>query len=235
MRVMILAAGRGERMRPLTDHTPKPLLAVGGKPLIVWHLERLAQAGLRDVVVNHAWLGEHIERALGDGSRWGVRIRYSAEGQALETAGGIAQALPLLGPAPFLVMNGDIWCDWNPALAHAIPDEMGRAQADAWLLLTDNPPQHPQGDFALQPDGRAADGGQERLTFTGIGIYRPELFAGLAAGEPAALAPLLRLSMARGAVRASRHAGRWVDVGTPQRLHALDTELGAGTDPASGA
>ncbi|WP_019936889.1 N-acetylmuramate alpha-1-phosphate uridylyltransferase MurU [Bordetella sp. FB-8] len=235
MRVMILAAGRGERMRPLTDHTPKPLLAVGGKPLIVWHLERLAQAGLRDVVVNHAWLGERIEQALGDGSRWGVDIRYSAEGRALETAGGIAQALPLLGPAPFLVMNGDIWCDWNPAQAEPIRGEMDQAQADAWLLLTDNPPQHPQGDFSLRPDGRAADAGRDRLTFTGIGIYRPELFAGLAAGKPAALAPLLRLSMARGAVRASRHAGRWVDVGTPQRLQALDAELRAGADCGPGA
>jgi MurNAc alpha-1-phosphate uridylyltransferase len=230
MRAMILAAGRGERMRPLTDRTPKPLLAVGGKPLIVWHLERLAQAGLREVVVNHAWLGERIVQALGDGSRWGVRIRYSAEGQALETAGGIVQALPLLGSDPFLVVNGDIWCDWDPAQAPAALRDMG--EADAWLLLVDNPPQHPQGDFALRPDGCAADEGPAKLTFAGIGIYRPALFAGLEPGRPAPLAPLLRQAMARGAVRAGRHAGRWVDVGTPQRLQALDAELGA--DPGSG-
>lgn len=232
MRAMILAAGRGERMRPLTDHTPKPLLAVGGKPLIAWHLERLAQAGLHDIVVNHAWLGERIVQALGDGSRWGVRIRYSAEGRALETAGGIVQALPLLGTDPFLVVNGDIWCDWDPALSGAALREMDQAHADAWLLLADNPPQHPQGDFALLSDGRAAVEGQARLTFTGIGLYRPQLFAGLACGHPAPLAPLLRQAMARGAVRAGRHTGRWVDVGTPQRLQALDAELGAG--PGSG-
>ena len=234
MRAMILAAGRGERMRPLTDRTPKPLLSVGGKPLIVWHLERLAQAGLRDVVINHAWLGERIEQALGDGSRWGMRIRYSAEGQALETAGGIVQALPLLGSDPFLVVNGDIWCDWDPAQAHAALRDMDAARADAWLLLVDNPPQHPQGDFALLPDGRAAGEGSDKLTFAGIGVYRPELFDGLASGRPAPLAPLLRQAMARGAVRADRHAGRWVDVGTPQRLQALDAELGADSGSGQG-
>lgn len=232
MRAMILAAGRGERMRPLTDHTPKPLLAAGGKPLIVWHLERLAQAGLREIVVNHAWLGERIVQALGDGSRWGVRIRYSAESQALETAGGIVQALPLLGSDPFLVVNGDIWCDWDPAQARAALRDMG--QADAWLLLVDNPPQHPQGDFALLPDGRAAGEGQAKLTFSGIGIYRPALFAGFEPGRPAPLAPLLRQAMACGAVRAGRHTGRWVDVGTPQRLQALNAELSADPGPGPG-
>ena len=228
MKAMILAAGRGERMRPLTDHTPKPLLAVGGKPLIAWHLERLARAGLDEVVINHAWLGERIVQALGDGSRWGTRIHYSAEGQALETAGGIVQALPLLGTEPFLVINGDIWCDWDPALAQAALRDMDQAQAGAWLLLADNPPQHPEGDFALLPDGRAASDGDARLTFAGIGVYRPELFTGLVPGQAAALAPLLRQAMARGAVLASRHAGHWVDVGTPQRLQALDAELGGG-------
>jgi MurNAc alpha-1-phosphate uridylyltransferase len=222
---MILAAGRGERMRPLTDSAPKPLLEVGGKPLIAWHLERLAQAGLRDVVINHAWLGERIVAALGDGSRWGMRIRYSAEPQALETAGGIVQALPLLGAAPFLVINGDIWCDWNPSRARDALRRLDETGADAWLLLVDNPPQHPRGDFALLADGRAADAGISRLTFAGIGVYRPALFDGLAAGRPAPLAPLLRQAMARGAVQAHRHAGRWVDVGTPERLRALDAEL----------
>ncbi|HEY0295058.1 MAG TPA: nucleotidyltransferase family protein [Bordetella sp.] len=226
MQAMILAAGRGERMRPLTDHTPKPLLPVGGKPLIVWHLERLARAGLHDVVINHAWLGERIVEALGDGSRWDTRIRYSAEGQALETAGGIVQALPMLGAEPFLVINGDIWCDWDPAQARAARQRLDASGADAWLLLVGNPPQHPLGDFALQPDGRAAEEGQARLTFSGIGVYRPALFAGLVAGQAAPLAPLLRQAMARGAVQAVRHGGRWVDVGTPQRLQALDAELG---------
>ncbi|MGN6581736.1 MAG: N-acetylmuramate alpha-1-phosphate uridylyltransferase MurU [Bordetella sp.] len=234
MRAMILAAGRGERMRPLTDHTPKPLLTVGGKPLIVWHLERLAQAGLRDVVINHAWLGDRIVEELGDGSRWDLRIRYSAEDPALETAGGIVQALPWLGADPFLVINGDIWCDWDPARSDMARRDMDRTHADAWLLLVDNPPQHPQGDFALQPDGRAADDGPAKLTFSGIGIYRPGLFAGLASGRPAPLAPLLRQAMARGAVRAERHAGRWVDVGTPQRLQALDAALGTDPNPESG-
>jgi MurNAc alpha-1-phosphate uridylyltransferase len=222
---MILAAGRGERMRPLTDHTPKPLLPVGGKPLIVWHLERLARAGLSEVVINLAWLGQRIVQELGDGSPWGVRIQYSAEGQALETAGGIARALPLLGTEPFLVINGDIWCDWDPALAQTAKQRMDDTAADAWLLLVDNPPQHPQGDFALLPDGRAASDGPSKLTFAGIGIYRPALFAGITPGQAAPLAPLLRQAMAADGVQAARHDGRWVDVGTPQRLQALDTEV----------
>lgn len=226
MRAMILAAGRGERMRPLTDRLPKPLLPVGGKPLIVWHLERLAAAGFRDVVINHAWLGHEIEHALGDGAAFGLRIRYSPEGTALETAGGIAQALPLLGPDPFLVINGDIWCDWQPAAARA------RAAAlpagGAWLLLVDNPPQHPAGDFALDHDGRVHDHGDARLTFSGIGVYHPMLFADVTRGSAARLAPLLRQAMARDRVQGARHAGRWVDVGTPQRLADLDAELGLG-------
>lgn len=228
MRAMILAAGRGERMRPLTDHTPKPLLAAGGKPLIVWHLERLAAAGLRDVVINHAWLGERLVAHLGDGARWGVRIHYSAEATALETAGGIAQALPLLGDAPFLVINGDIWCDWDPAGARAQARRLQAEAADAWLLLADNPLHHPQGDFALGADGRAAAQGEPRHTFCGVGVYRPALFAGVPAGRPAPLAPLLREAMARGAVLADRHTGRWVDVGTPQRLAELDAALSPG-------
>lgn len=230
MKVMILAAGRGERMRPLTDHTPKPLLAAGGKPLIAWHLERLSAAGLREVVINHAHLGAQIEAALGDGSRWGLSIRYSPEPPgALETAGGIANALPLLGDAaPFMVINGDIWCDWDVSQAahRLLPGDL------AHLVLVPNPPQHPQGDFSLRgarvgADATAGEPGASTCTFSGIGIYRPQLFAGIARGTPAKLAPLLRAAMDAGRVSGEFHAGRWEDVGTPQRLAALDEELGA--------
>lgn len=215
-------------MRPLTDHTPKPLLPVGGKPLIVWHLERLAKAGLRDIVINHAHLGAQIEAALGDGARWGLSIRYSAEPQgALETAGGIANALPLLGSeAAFLVINGDIWCDWDLAQAVTVlrPGDL------AHLVLVPNPPQHPQGDFSLSGRQVGADiaeaaTGAQVCTFSGIGIYRPQLFAGIRRGEPAKLAPLLRTAMGEGRVSGELHRGRWEDVGTPQRLAALDAEL----------
>lgn len=225
MRAMILAAGRGERMRPLTDRLPKPLLSVGGKPLIVWHLQRLAAADIRDIVINHAWLGHEIERALGDGGEYGVRIRYSAEASALETAGGIAQALPLLGDAPFLVVNGDVWCDWDPGQAPGL----GRTlpPGGAWLLLVDNPVQHPAGDFHLAADGLVHAQGEPRLTFAGIGVYHPSLFADVVRGTAAPLAPLLRQAMARGLARGARHEGRWTDVGTPQRLADLDAELDA--------
>jgi len=230
MRAMILAAGRGERMRPLTDHTPKPLLHVDGKPLIVWHLERLAAAGIRDIVINHAWLGAQLIAYLGQGERYGVRIQYSAETQALETAGGIVQALPALGPAPFLVINGDIWCDWDPAAAPDLARNVNAAGNQAWLLLVDNPVQHPQGDFHLNADGRADATGEPRLTFAGIGIYHPALFSGLTVGQRTALAPVLRQAMSRGSVRGARHSGRWVDVGTPERLAALQTQ----PNPAAG-
>jgi len=231
MRAMILAAGRGERMRPLTDRTPKPLLPAGGKPLILWHIERLAAAGIRNLVINHAWLGEQLPAALGDGSRYGVHIAYSAESPALETAGGIAQALPLLGEQPFLVINGDIWCDWDPSQAAAQASRLATGGADAWLLLVDNPDHHPQGDFTLSADGRVDTGDGARLTFSGIGLYRPALFGALPARTPAPLAPLLRQAMARQAVLGSRHAGAWTDVGTPARLAALDARLAAA--PAS--
>lgn len=215
---MILAAGRGERMRPLTDHTPKPLLPVAGKPLIVWHLERLARAGFRDIVINHAHLGDQVEALLGAGDAWGLRIRYSAEPEgALETAGGIANALPLLGDAPFLVVNGDIFCDWDFMRARG-------TDALAHLVLVANPSHHPAGDFSLA-DGKVSAGGTATFTFSGIGIYRPELFAGIVRGQPAKLAPLLRGAIEAGQVRGEYHAGRWVDVGTPERLAALDTEL----------
>jgi MurNAc alpha-1-phosphate uridylyltransferase len=227
MKAMILAAGRGERMRPLTDTCPKPLLAAGGKPLIVWQIERLARAGITDIVVNHAHLGQLIEAALGDGRRFGVRIRYSCEREALETAGGIRQALPLLGDAPFLVVNGDIYCDADlEALQRTAA--AGLAAGDlAHLLLVANPPHHPHGDFALE-HGRVCDGGGERHTFAGIGIYAPALFAGLTPGRPERLAPLLRGAIAARRVGGSLHAGYWLDVGTPQRLAALEARLRAG-------
>lgn len=231
MRVMILAAGRGERMRPLTDRTPKPLLPAGGKPLIIWHLERLAAAGFHDLVINHAHLGAQIEAALGDGSRWGVSIRYSPEPPgALETAGGIAQALPLLGSAPFLVVNGDIFCDWGVAQAKAAlaPGDL------AHLVMVNNPPQHPQGDFSLQ-DGKVSPEGAPKFTFSGIGVYRPELFSSITRGQPARLAPLLRAAMGEARVSGELHRGCWTDVGTPERLAQLDAALGssAGTDASS--
>ena len=217
---MILAAGRGERMRPLTDHTPKPLLEVGGKPLIVWHIERLAQAGIRDLVINHAHLGQQIEQCLGDGAPWGVRIRYSAEGEgkALETGGGILRALPLLGAGPFLVVNADIWCDVDFA-AQAL------AQGDlAHLVLVDNPAHNPHGDFALRA-GRVVRSGAACLTFSGVGVYCRELFAGCLPGA-FPLAPLLREAMDAGRVSGVQHRGRWWDIGTPQRLAQLNAQLG---------
>jgi N-acetyl-alpha-D-muramate 1-phosphate uridylyltransferase len=222
---MILAAGRGERMRPLTDGMPKALLPAGGRALIEWHVLRLAAAGFRDVVVNHAWLGTMIEEALGDGARYGVRLRYSAEPVALETAGGIANALPLIDGAAFPVVNADVYCDYDydrlAALAHqlaAAPERAGH------LVLVDNPPHHPEGDFSL--DGsRVGEAGAPRLTFSGIGIYRRELFAGLPRGAPARLAPLLRTAIARDRLSGERFTGRWVDVGTPDRLAELDRTL----------
>jgi MurNAc alpha-1-phosphate uridylyltransferase len=225
---MILAAGRGERMRPLTDYTPKPLLPVGGRPLIVWHIERLAAAGFAELVINHAHLGDQIEALLGDGSAWNLCISYSPEPPgALETAGGIANALHLLGTdAPFLVVNGDIHCDWSPSRARSCLRENHLAH----LVMVPNPPQHPGGDFCLQGNALGTDcaalGGKgEMLTFAGIGVYRPQLFADIRRGEAAKLAPLLRMAMAGGRASGERHGGRWVDVGTPERLRALDDEL----------
>ncbi|MEN8174310.1 MAG: N-acetylmuramate alpha-1-phosphate uridylyltransferase MurU [Pseudomonadota bacterium] len=215
---MLLAAGRGERMRPLTDHTPKPLLAVGGRPLIVHHIERLAGAGIRDLVINHAWLGEQIEAALGDGSRWGVRIRYSPEAQALETGGGIFNALALLGD-PFMVVNGDIWTDIGF-------DGLTLGERDlAHLVLVCNPDHNREGDFHLRA-GRVEAEGEPRLTYSGIGVLRKALFRGCSAGS-FPLAPLLRSAMRAGRVSGRRANGRWIDIGTPERLARLDTELGA--------
>ncbi len=228
MYAMILAAGRGERMRPLTDHTPKPLLMAGGKPLIVHHIERLAAAGLRDIVINHAHLGEQIEVALGDGSAFGVTIRYSPEGKALETGGGIFRALPLLGPGPFLVVNGDVWTDIDFSALSIAPGDL------AHLVLVDNPSHHLKGDFALR-DGRVLAEGLDDtppLTFTGIGVYHPDLFAGCTPGA-FPLAPLLRSAIARGLASGNHHLGIWIDIGTPTRLAALDRMLanpGAGSE-----
>lgn len=220
---MILAAGRGERMRPLTDHTPKPLLEVGGKPLIVWHIERLAHAGITDLIINHAHLGEQLESSLGDGSQFSVNIQYSNEGTALETAGGIAFALPLLGDAPFAVVNGDIWCDYDfthlPKFATTLKEQGDMVH----LVLVDNPPQHPSGDFGLL-DGRVTESAS-KLTFSGIGIYCPELFTNIPHASKAPLAPLLRKQIAAAKVSGEHHAGSWTDVGTPQRLAELDSQI----------
>ncbi len=219
MKAMILAAGHGTRMRPLTDHTPKPLLMAGGKPLIVWHIEKLAQAGFTDIVINLAWLGWQIPEALGDGSRWSVRLHYSDEQHegALETAGGIVKALPLLGSEAFLVVNGDVWCDY-PCLPYPL------AEHDlAHLVLVNNPAHHPTGDFALQ-HGRVSSDGEPRYTFSGIGYYRPELFAALTYGKNP-LAPLLRTAMQQGHVSGEWFGGDWRDIGTPERLATLDHDL----------
>ena len=220
MKAMILAAGRGERMRPLTDRTPKPLLEVGGQPLIVWHLERLAAAGFREIVINHAHLGAQIETRLGNGSHWGLSIAYSAEGTALETAGGIARALPLLGDAPFAVINGDIYTDYNFARL----ENVLALQVEAHLVLVDNPPQHAQGDFCLHGDRLVAIG-QQRLTFAGIAVYRPQVFAGISPDRPTRLAPLLQVMIDQKTVSGEHHHGIWHDIGTPERLHALDEAL----------
>ncbi len=225
MRAMILAAGRGERMRPLTDACPKPLLAVGGKPLIVWHIERLAHAGITDIIINHAWLGYKLEQALGDGQAFGVNIRYSAESVALETAGGIATALPWLGADPFLVMNGDIWCDWDPTQADTIAQALRDRSCEAWLLMVPNPDHHPAGDFALDAQGLVDTAGAICHTFSGIGVYQPSLFSCTPGGQPAKLAPLLRAAIHRKQVLGSLYEGRWIDVGTPGRLQYLDQWL----------
>ena len=244
MKALILAAGLGERMRPLTDATPKPLLAVGGKPLIAWHLEKLAAIGVRDVVVNTSWLADQFPHALGDGSQWGLRIAYSSEGAIpLETGGGMHHALQLLGEGvgagqPFIAINGDIWTDHD--FARLPRDPAG----DAHLVLVDNPTHHSSGDFTLADDGRVGSEGEPRLTFAGIGVYRAGLFddwrsvIGEVPGADAMpprfkLAPLLRAAMAGSHVSGEHHRGRWTDVGTPQRLQLLDEELRNGAPRTS--
>ncbi len=223
MKAMILAAGRGERMRPLTDHTPKPLLQVRGKPLIIWHIENLVRAGICDLVINHAYLGKQIEHALGNGLHFGARIVYSPEPDALETAGGIANALPLLNQAVFAVINADIFCDYD--FAHLTEQAQVLAGSDdlAHLCLVNNPAQHPLGDFGLQA-GRLSESAP-KLTFSGIGLYKSALFNAIPRGTQAALAPLLRQQIARDKVSGEHYTGRWTDVGTPERLVRLNQEL----------
>jgi MurNAc alpha-1-phosphate uridylyltransferase len=226
---LIFAAGLGERMRPLTDRTPKPLLAVGGKPLIVWHLEKLAAIDVHYVVINTSHLAEQFPEALGDGSHWGLRIRYAYEGPTpLETGGGMLNALPLLGPEPFLVVSGDIWTDADFATLPAEPG--GLAQ----LLMVNNPVHHPHGDFALDDAGRLHPDGAHRLTYGGIGVFRRELLEGWRGavrddviGTPPRfkLRPLLERAMERNLIEGTHHTGAWADVGTPQRLAELDEAL----------
>ncbi len=221
MKAMILAAGRGERMRPLTDQTPKPLLRAGGQALIEYHIRALVAVGFRELVINLAYLGERIEATLGDGSRYAATIDYSREGErALETGGGIHHALPLLGRNPFVVVNGDIWTDYPFARLPRQPRGL------AHLVLVDNPTHKTTGDFSLRAD-RVSSEGVPRLTFAGIGVYRPALFADCEAGV-FPLAPLLRAAMARGQVSGEHYQGCWTDVGTPERLRQLDCHLQQG-------
>jgi len=217
MKAMILAAGRGERMRPLTDHTPKPLLVAGGMALIEYHIRALVSAGFDEIVINHAHLGMQVETALGDGHRYNARLLYSPEGTALETGGGIFRALPLLGDEPFVVVNGDIWTDY-PFAALRRP-----LSGLAHLVLVDNPPHHPRGDFHLE-GGRVSSEGEPKLTFSGIGLYHRALFDGCTDGA-FPLAPLLRMAMSAGKVTGEHYRGHWIDVGTPQRLSELDAWL----------
>jgi N-acetyl-alpha-D-muramate 1-phosphate uridylyltransferase len=218
---MILAAGRGLRMRPLTDSIPKALLEAGGKPLIVWQIERLKRAGIHEIVINVAHLGEKIMRSLSDGRRFGVAIRYSIEQQALESAGGVAYALPLFGAAPFIVVNADVYCDFD--YQRLIATELAPATL-AHLVLVDNPEHHPQGDFVLRDGVIASDRG-DKLTFSGIGLYRAELFAAVPRGAKAKLGPLIGEAAAQGRVSAEQHRGLWFDVGTQERLACVDAIL----------
>lgn len=236
MKAMIFAAGRGERMRPLTDHCPKPLLEVRGRPLIVWHILHLARAGITDIVINHAHLGHMLEAKLGDGARFGVRIRYSAEGAALETAGGVARARHLLGEEPFVALSGDIYIphfdfkqvktvlEDNDPWGNPLPLD----QRDvAWLYLVNNPPYHPAGDFALNSFSIANEG-SPLYTFANIGVYRPQMFDAIAPGEHAGLGPLLREYAARGRVGGEIYRGEWINVGTVEQLEALNAPLAGG-------
>lgn len=234
MKALIFAAGLGERMRPLTLHTPKPLLAVAGKPLIAWHLERLAAIGIREVVINIAWLAERFAPVLGDGSQWGLRLHFVHEGGTpLETGGGILNALPMLGEKPFLVVNGDIWTDFDFATLPAEPTGI------AHLVMVDNPAQHPQGDYRLDEAGLLHhDRDGDCLTYAGIGIYRPSIvddWRAVIRNAPGServpprfsVVPLQKHFMACGQITGQHHRGRWTDVGTVERLQALDAELAA--------
>lgn len=225
MKAMLLAAGRGERMRPLTDEIPKPLLTIGGKALIVHLVEALVAGGFRELVINHAWHGAMIEQRLGDGRKFGASIEYSAEGdRALETGGGIRHALPLLGSDPFVAVNADIWTDFPFA---SLPDTL---ETLAHVILVDNPAHHPDGDFVLagtRVGNGEGKGNDRRLTFSGIGVYRPELFAELSDGR-FPLAPILFDACDDGRLSGMHYTGEWWDVGTPERLELLDRRLGGG-------
>jgi MurNAc alpha-1-phosphate uridylyltransferase len=221
---MILAAGKGERMRPLTDSTPKPLLRVAGKPLIEYHLEHLVQAGFRELVINVSWLGEQIEDYLGDGSRWGCDISWSRESEPLETAGGIARALPLLGEEPFVLINGDIWIEYalEKFQRQTLP-----AGSLAHLVLVDNPPHHPDGDFLLPADARLSprrDEGATAFTYSGLALYHPRFFEGVAP-DKLPLRPLLERGMEQSTVSGEYFAGHWLDLGTPERLAELEAHV----------
>jgi MurNAc alpha-1-phosphate uridylyltransferase len=219
MKAMILAAGEGSRMRPLTNHTPKPLLKVGGKSLIVWQIEKLKQAGFTEIIINIAWLAEQIPAALGDGSQWGVTLYYSNEQHegALETAGGIVKALPLLGEQPFLVVNADVWCEFDYSSLQLQAQDLGH------LVMVNNPSHHPMGDFTLKQQ-RLYKTGTPRYTFSGIGLYHPRLFSQLSYGRQA-LAPLLHQAIDRQQLSGELYQGDWRDIGTPQRLQQLDKKL----------
>ena len=220
MKAMLLAAGRGERLRPLTDTLPKPLMEVGGRALIVWHLAALARAGIREVVINLSWLGERVRAALGDGRNFGVSISWSEEGAIpLETGGGIFHALPLLGPEPFLVVNADIWTDIDFGRLR-LPRE-----TYAHLVLITNPAHHPRGDFGLEGQ-RVVNRESERFTYSGVGVYSPEFFAGCTAGR-FPLLPLLNRAIAASRVHGEVHRGQWCDVGSAERLAALSARLAA--------
>ena len=223
MKAMILAAGLGNRMRPLTLYTPKPLLEVGGKPLIVWHIEKLKNIGVTEIIINSAWLADKLIGALGDGSKFGVRILWTREDEGLETAGGIINALPLLGDKPFILVNGDVWTtmDFEPLRHIKLGEDL------AHLFFVENPKQHPEGDFTLL-NGRAFNFDQkiegENLTFSGVSVIDPQLFKGLEAGKRP-LAPLLKQAMLDERISAEKLQGVWVDVGTPERLMELDLQI----------
>ncbi len=220
MKAMLLAAGRGERLRPLTDRLPKALVGAGGKPLLEWHLERLAAAGVREVVINIAHLGEQVAAFAGDGSRWGLAIAWSREAEALETAGGIAQARALLGTAPFLLVNADVYCEVQ--FSRLVQRDLGKRLAH--LVLVPNPAHRAQGDFSLRGDA-VGNQGAPRYTYAGVAVVSPSLVAGVAQGEKAPLAPLLRAAADRGMIGGELYQGRWQDVGTAERLAELEKML----------
>jgi len=220
MKAMILAAGKGERMRPLTDQIPKPLLEVAGKPLIAWHLEKLAKANFEEVIINHAYLGEMIEAYVGDGSRWNLKIAYSREGSPLETAGGIKKALPLIGGQPFLVINADIYTDFN----FATIKNRNLNDCKGHLVMVKNPKQHPDGDFFLQNNQIKLEG-KERLTFSGIAIYQPKIFEDINIEPVAKLAPILKKLIGAKCISGEAYQGLWFDIGTPERLNEVNLFL----------